>query len=131
MFSFVCSFKSSIFHSYGDVTITGEELQILTYTRHSWSFRCGIFSVQHLLWHGTSVYNGYLQGPVASHLLPSVWKWSCYYLFYDCLDRGSNPEFLHARQTLYRLSTAGVCESVSKDLYKWFFKQDFFLIHML
>ena len=27
---------SRIFHSYGDVTITGEELQILTYARHSW-----------------------------------------------------------------------------------------------
>ena len=28
---------SRIFHSYGDVTITGEGLQILTYARHSWS----------------------------------------------------------------------------------------------
>ena len=27
-----------IFHSYGDVTITGEGLQILTYARHSWPF---------------------------------------------------------------------------------------------
>ena len=27
--------QSSIFHSYGDVTIAGEGLQILTYTRHS------------------------------------------------------------------------------------------------
>ena len=26
-----------IFHSFGDVTITGEGLQILTYARHSWS----------------------------------------------------------------------------------------------
>ena len=28
---------SRIFHSYGDVTITGEGLQICTYARHSWS----------------------------------------------------------------------------------------------
>ena len=27
---------SRIFHSFGDVTITGEGLQIFTYTRHSW-----------------------------------------------------------------------------------------------
>ena len=35
---FVCrlSSHSRIFHSYGDVTITGEGLQILTYARHSW-----------------------------------------------------------------------------------------------
>ena len=26
----------NIFHSYGDATITGEELQFLTYIRHSW-----------------------------------------------------------------------------------------------
>ena len=36
---FVWSFLSisRIFHSFGDVTITGEGLQILTYTRHSLS----------------------------------------------------------------------------------------------
>ena len=41
---FVCLFvfvlglssHSRIFHSYGDVTITGEGLQILTFVRHSW-----------------------------------------------------------------------------------------------
>ena len=27
-----------MFHSYKDVTITGEGLQILTYARHSWPF---------------------------------------------------------------------------------------------
>ena len=37
---FVCMGSTSlsrIFHSYGDVTITGEGLQICTYARHSWS----------------------------------------------------------------------------------------------
>ena len=32
----------------------------------------GFFSVPHLLWHGASVYNDHLQGPVNSHLLRSV-----------------------------------------------------------
>ena len=35
---FVCGFTSHlrIFYSYGDITITGEGLQILTYIRPSW-----------------------------------------------------------------------------------------------
>ena len=43
MFLLVCLFvcvglssHSRIFHSYRDVTITSEELQMLTYARHSW-----------------------------------------------------------------------------------------------
>ena len=31
---FICLSHSRIFHSYGDVTIAGEMLQILTYARH-------------------------------------------------------------------------------------------------
>ena len=33
---FVISLPLRIFHSWGDVTITSEELQILTYAQHSW-----------------------------------------------------------------------------------------------
>ena len=60
--SFVWSFSSHsiFFHSFGDITIAGEGLQILTYARHLWRF----FSVLHLRWHGASVYNGHLRGPV-------------------------------------------------------------------
>ena len=36
LFVWILSPHSRIFHSYGDVTIAGEGLQILTYTRHSW-----------------------------------------------------------------------------------------------
>ena len=36
LFVWGLSSHSRIFHSYGDVTITGEGLQILTYARHSW-----------------------------------------------------------------------------------------------
>ena len=81
---FVCglSSHSRIFHSYGDVTITGEGLQILTYARHLWplssegSLACHtycdtghpfIMVISEDLWH--------------SHLLPSVYQWSCHYLF--------------------------------------------------
>ena len=53
---------SRIFHSYGDVTIIGEMLQILTYARQLWQW--GFFSVLHLLWHNISINNGHFRGPV-------------------------------------------------------------------
>ena len=70
---FVCldfSAQSRIFHYDGGVTITCEGLQILTYTRH-WSSVSseGSFACQHLLWHGASVYNGHLRGPVTLTLI--------------------------------------------------------------
>ena len=63
LFVLSLSSHSSIFHSFGDITIAGEGLQILTYARHLWPLR-GLFSLPHLQWHGASVYNGHLQGPV-------------------------------------------------------------------
>ena len=48
----------------------------------------GFFSLPHLLWHGASVYNGHLRGPMT--VLPSVWQWSCRYLF--CCGWGSNTQ---------------------------------------
>ena len=65
---FVWNFSSHsrIFHSFEDVTIPGEGLQILTYICSAsmaiehWGF----LIVPHLLWHGASVYNGHLRGPV-------------------------------------------------------------------
>ena len=83
---FVCLLSflshSRIFHSYGDISIAGEGLQILTYARHSWplssegSLACHTYcDMGHLfimvifedLWH--------------SHLLMSVWQRSGHYLF--------------------------------------------------
>ena len=59
------SSHSRIFHSYGDVYITCEGLQILTCARHSWPLSSeGSFSVRHPLWPEASVYNGHLRGPV-------------------------------------------------------------------
>ena len=59
---FVWDFTSHlrIFHSYGDVTITGEGLQILTLFWILWS----LSSEGSLACHGASVYNGHLRGPV-------------------------------------------------------------------
>jgi hypothetical protein len=49
--------RSRIFHSYGNVTITGEGLQNLGPCSVLRAFeQGGIFIVPHLLWHGTSVY---------------------------------------------------------------------------
>ena len=36
----VCSSHSIIFHSFGDVAIDGEGIQILTYVRHLWPLSC-------------------------------------------------------------------------------------------
>ena len=58
-------FHSRIVHSYGDVTITVEGLQILTLGSALMAIRqWGFFSVPDLLWHGASVYNDHLRGPV-------------------------------------------------------------------
>ena len=63
---FVClyvwafSSQSRIYHSYGDVTIAGEGLQILTCAWHSWS----LSNEGSLACHGASVYNGHLRVPM-------------------------------------------------------------------
>ena len=41
----------------------------------------GFFNAPHLLWHGLILYMVISEDPWHSHLLPSVWQWSCYYLF--------------------------------------------------
>ena len=50
------SSHSRMFHSYGDVTIAGEGLQIFTYARHSWTLSSGVFfNVPHPLRQGPTV----------------------------------------------------------------------------
>ena len=66
----------------------------------------GFFNVQHPLRHGPTVYNGHLRGPLT--LTPSVWQWSCHYLFYDLGLSGSYPDLPHASLTLYLYATAAV-----------------------
>ena len=71
-----------IFHSYGDVTIAGEGLQILTYARHPWP----LSSEGSLMCHnhcdtGLPFIMVISEDPWHSHLMPTVWRWSCHYLF--------------------------------------------------
>ena len=51
---------SRFFHLFANFTIDGEGLKILTYA--------GFFSVPHILWHRTSVYNVHLWGQVTLKL---------------------------------------------------------------
>ena len=63
LFVWTLSSHSRIFHSFGDVTIAGEGLQILTYAWHSWPLSSE-GSLTCLLRHGPTLYNGHLRGPV-------------------------------------------------------------------
>ena len=71
-----------IFHSYEEVTIAGEGLQILTYPRHSWP----LSSEGPLICHthcdtGLPFIMVISEDQWHSHLLLSIWQWSCHYLF--------------------------------------------------
>ena len=73
---FVCLFDwrlsphSRILHSYGDVTITCEGLQILTYARHSWPLSIkGSLSCHTYCDIGHPFIVGHLQGPVTLTLI--------------------------------------------------------------
>ena len=63
-----------------------------------WEF----FSVPHLLWHGTSVYNGHLLGPVTlTPIAECGWQWIFPYLLSRiCRGWGSIPDLLHVNTLL-------------------------------
>ena len=66
-----------------NITITSKELQIFAYARHSWPLNS-----EHSLACHTYCDTGHpfimviSEDPWHSHLLPSVWQWSCHYLFF-------------------------------------------------
>ena len=65
---------------YGDVTIIGEGLQILTYARHS----LPLSSEGYLVWHEAAVYILYLRGPVTlASIAERLAVELSLYLFYD------------------------------------------------
>ena len=97
------------FHSFGDVIISGEGLQIMTYTRGSLTYNTLCDRGQHFI----MVIS---EEPWQSHLLPSVWQWSCHHLF--CPDWGSSPDLPHARRTLYHYAIAAVVLSDKLPNYK-------------
>ena len=53
-------------------------------THGHWAMRV-LWRSAHILWHGTSVYYGYLRDPWHSHLalLASFWQWSCPYTCFN------------------------------------------------
>ena len=86
---------------------TGEKLQILTYTRHLWAL-----SIEDSLACHTYCDTGHLfimvisEDPWHSHLMPSVWQWSCHYLFLRLRSVAAGirtPNLPLARQTATRL----------------------------
>ena len=101
-----------IFHSYGDVTITGKGLLILTFARHSWPLRSeGSLTCHTYCDTGQPFIMIISEDPWHSHLLPSVWQWRCHYLSlttWASPDQESNSDLLYARQTLYHNTTAAV-----------------------
>ena len=71
------------FHSFGEVTIAVEGLQILTFARHFWPLSS----------EGSSAFHTYCdtghpfimvisEDPWHSHVMPRVFQWSYHYLFY-------------------------------------------------
>ena len=82
LFVWSLSSHSKILHSYGDVIIAGEGLQILTYARHSRSLSSeGSLTCHTYCNTGLPFIMVISEDPLHSHLLPSVWQWSCHYLF--------------------------------------------------
>ena len=105
LFIWSLSFHSRIFHSYGEVTIAGEGLQILTYARYSWplssegSLACCDTGLPFIM--------VISEDPWHSHLLPSVWQWSCHYLFLR-LRSVATANRTPTRRTLYLYVIAAV-----------------------
>ena len=87
---FVCLLgvnHSRFFYWYGDVTVTSEGLQIFTYARHTWP----LCSERSLACHancdkGHAFIMVIFEDPWHLHILPSVWQWSCHYLFLRLTD---------------------------------------------
>ena len=61
-------------NSFGDVTITSEELQILIYLERKTVNECVLYRATAPLTRGNPL-------EMVMHLLPRVWQWSCLFLF--------------------------------------------------
>ena len=73
---------SRIFLSYGNITITVEGHQILTYTPHSWPLSSEGSLVCHTYCDmGHSYIMVISEEPWNSQLLLSAWQWSCHFMF--------------------------------------------------
>ena len=80
----VSGYYHPTFHSYGDITITDERLQILTYARHSWLLSIeGSLACHNYCDTGHPFIMVISKDPWHSHLLPSVCSWAVTTCFYD------------------------------------------------
>ena len=76
--------QSKIFHPFGAIPIAGEGLQILTYAQHFWPLSSEGSLACHTYYDtGHPFIMVISEDPWHSHLMSSVWQWSCYYLFKD------------------------------------------------
>ena len=83
LFVWGLSSHSRILHSLGDVTITGEGLQMLTYIRPHWTLRSeGSLPCYTFCDKGQPFILVVSEDPWHAHVLPSVWQWICPYLFW-------------------------------------------------
>ena len=96
------------FRTYGDVTIAGEGLHILTYARHSWLLRSEDSLANH-----TYCDTGH---PFIMIISEDPWHFTCWAFvsgavntcFYDLGDRGSSPNLTHTRRMFYFYANAAV-----------------------
>ena len=93
-------------------------------THGHWAVGVRIFNVPHLLWHGPTLYNGLLRGPVI--LTPVAERLAVeqslpVFTTQFCCDRGSNPDLPNARRTLYLYATAAVFIVVELERVGWCF----------
>ena len=70
------------FRTYGDVTIAGEGLQIMTYARHSWLLRNEGSLAYHTYCDTGHPFIMIISEDPWHFTLLSVWQWSCHYLFF-------------------------------------------------
>ena len=83
---FVCLFRicrsTREFFTYGDVNITSDWLQNVSNARHSWPLSSESFLACHTFCDTEHPLIMVIsKDPWYSHLLPSVWQYSCKYLF--------------------------------------------------
>ena len=92
-------------------TVAG--LHILTYARHLWPLSSGDSSPCHIYCDtGLPLIMVISENPWHSHLMPSVWQWSCHYLFYrlTCVAVGIRPP---------NLPVAGLTHCITASAFSW------------
>ena len=97
-----CRYGVKHFKINQSITITSEGLQLLTYTWHSWPFSSeGSLACHTYCDTGHTFIMVISKDPWHSHLLASVWQWSCHYLFNEfSMSQLETPNLLHAGRML-------------------------------